>query len=158
MGCTLGFGALHRIPAPLDEPPVAPGETMFSTTDAYDEKRPPSTSLVQSLQSTSPAPPPQASSEFLVPANISGLAGTSRSPPAAGSSIPHAASAAKKKRAHHQFPSAADSALNALLAEGEAKSQEDDYAPKKSPGAGLPPPPKVGGPPRGPSPGAVPSA
>ena len=29
LGCVLGFGALHRVPAPLDEPPDAPGETVF---------------------------------------------------------------------------------------------------------------------------------
>src|ERR1700760_1373564 len=38
LGCTLGFGALHRIPASLEEPPSAPGETMFDTS--VDEKQP----------------------------------------------------------------------------------------------------------------------
>lgn len=33
--------------------------------------------------------------------------------------------------------------------EGEQKSLEEDYAPKKATG-GVPPPPKAGGPPRGP--------
>lgn len=132
---------------------------MFSTTDAYDEKRLLSTSPIQGFQSTSPIPPPAGPSDFLVPANITALAGTSRTPPPAGSSTGHAASvAAKKKRAHHQLPPAADSDLDALLAEGEAKSKEEDYAPKKGSGAGLPPPPKIGGPPRGPSPGVAPSA
>ncbi|QDS71303.1 hypothetical protein FKW77_001618 [Venturia effusa] len=158
MGCTLGFGALHRIPAPLDEPPAAPGETMFSTADAYDEKRASSTSPAPGFQSASPAPPPMGSSGFLVPANIASLADTSRSPPPAGSASHVSSVAAKKKRVHHQFPPAAGSDLDALLAEGEAKSKEDDYAPKKGSGTGLPPPPKVGGPPRGPSPGVAPTA
>ncbi|KAJ1331248.1 GRASP55/65 PDZ-like domain-containing protein [Microdochium nivale] len=29
LGCVLGFGALHRLPAPLSEPVEGPGETMF---------------------------------------------------------------------------------------------------------------------------------
>ncbi|KAK7744826.1 hypothetical protein SLS62_009988 [Diatrype stigma] len=29
LGCVLGYGALHRLPAPLSEPVHAPGETMF---------------------------------------------------------------------------------------------------------------------------------
>ena len=29
LGCVLGYGALHRIPAPLDEPVQAPGEMLF---------------------------------------------------------------------------------------------------------------------------------
>ncbi|KAF2278526.1 uncharacterized protein EI97DRAFT_372839 [Westerdykella ornata] len=47
LGCVLGFGALHRIPAPLEEPPQAPGETLFaagtgagtSQHTSFDEKR-----------------------------------------------------------------------------------------------------------------------
>lgn len=38
--------------------------------------------------------------------------------------------------------------LDDYFKEGEQKSLEQDYAPKK--GGGLPPPPKAGGPPRGP--------
>jgi len=33
LGCILGFGALHRIPASLDEPPSAPGETLFDSSN-----------------------------------------------------------------------------------------------------------------------------
>lgn len=38
--------------------------------------------------------------------------------------------------------------LDDYFKEGEQKSLEQDYAPKK--GSGVPPPPKAGGPPRGP--------
>ncbi|KZF22370.1 hypothetical protein L228DRAFT_151380 [Xylona heveae TC161] len=31
LGCVLGYGALHRLPAPLTEPPHGPGETLFET-------------------------------------------------------------------------------------------------------------------------------
>ncbi|KAI5818415.1 GRASP55/65 family protein [Pyronema omphalodes] len=32
LGCVLGYGALHRIPAPLSEPVQGPGETLFSNS------------------------------------------------------------------------------------------------------------------------------
>src|ERR1700760_1199483 len=71
LGCTLGFGALHRIPASLEEPPPAPGETMFSTSNSFDEKRPLSTSPGPGAgQFASPAPLANPS-DFLVPANMS---------------------------------------------------------------------------------------
>lgn len=38
--------------------------------------------------------------------------------------------------------------LDDYFKEGEQKSLEEDYAPKK--GSGVPPPPKTGGPPKGP--------
>src|SRR5436305_3146371 len=34
LGCVLGFGALHRLPAPLNEPISAPGETLSTSADA----------------------------------------------------------------------------------------------------------------------------
>lgn len=33
LGCILGYGALHRLPAPLTEPLNSPGEAMFDVTD-----------------------------------------------------------------------------------------------------------------------------
>ncbi|KAF2031879.1 hypothetical protein EK21DRAFT_62250 [Setomelanomma holmii] len=129
LGCVLGFGALHRVPASLEEPPVAPGETLFASdaapTTSFDEKRP----LTQG------APP-----ELFVPAN---MALPSKSPPPPGGAPPK-----KKGRAHHVV-SPAGGGLDDYFKEGEEKSLAADNAPKAKTG-GVPPPPKAGGPPRGP--------
>ncbi|KAH7401342.1 golgi reassembly stacking protein-like protein [Pyrenochaeta sp. MPI-SDFR-AT-0127] len=137
LGCVLGFGALHRIPPSLDEPPQGPGETLFSTDSAptsFDEKRP----LVSSDFSAQPQT--GAPSELFVPAN---MALPSKSPPPPGNAPPK-----KKGRAHHVVSPPGGGGLDDYFKEGEQKSLEQDYAPKK--GGGLPPPPKAGGPPRGP--------
>jgi hypothetical protein len=126
----LGFGALHRIPASLEEPPVAPGETLFSSDAAptsFDEKHPP-------VNQGAP-------SELFVPANIMAL--PSKSPPPPGSAPPK-----KKGRAHHVV-SPAGGGLDDYFKEGEEKSLAIDNAPTAKSG-GVPPPPKAGGPPRGP--------
>ena len=38
LGCTLGFGALHRIPPELEEPPAGPGDTLFETARFSNEE------------------------------------------------------------------------------------------------------------------------
>jgi len=139
LGCVLGFGALHRIPASLDEPPQAPGETLFSTDSAptsFDEKRPfiSSSDLPDQSQGIPGAP-----SELFVPAN---MALPSKSPPPSGTAPK------RKGRAPHGVSPAGGGGLDDYFKEGEQKSLEEDYAPKK--GGGVPPPPKAGGPPRGP--------
>ncbi|XP_014553340.1 hypothetical protein COCVIDRAFT_40654 [Bipolaris victoriae FI3] len=140
LGCVLGFGALHRIPAGLDEPPPAPGETFFSAGDAsgttsFDEKRPLVSSMGIPAQSGAPA-------ELFVPAN---MALPAKSPPPQGTAPPPK----KKGRAHHVASTATGGGgLDDYFKEGEQKSLEQDYAPTK--GSGVPPPPKAGGPPRGP--------
>lgn len=139
LGCVLGFGALHRIPAGLDEPPPAPGETFFSAADSvsFDEKRPLTGSMDAQYQG--------APAELFVPAN---MALPSKSPPAQGTAPPPK----KKGRAHHVVSPAGGGGggggLDDYFKEGEQKSLEQDYAPKKA--SAVPPPPKVGGPPRGP--------
>ncbi|KAG9385946.1 GRH1 Peripheral Golgi membrane protein [Pyrenophora tritici-repentis] len=139
LGCVLGFGALHRIPAGLDEPPPAPGETFFSAGDSasFDEKRPLTASMDAQYQGQG------APTELFVPAN---MALPSKSPPAPGTAPPPK----KKGRAHHVVSPASGSGggLDDYFKEGEQKSLEQDYAPKKA--SAVPPPPKVGGPPRGP--------
>ncbi|KAF2121877.1 GRASP55/65 PDZ-like domain-containing protein [Lophiotrema nucula] len=137
LGCVLGFGALHRIPAALEEPPPAPGETLFSTDSAsFDEKRP--------VSSSSNLPPTQglgAGTELFVPAN---MALPSKSPPPG-------AAPKKKQRAHHAHMSpSGGGGLDDYFKEGEQKSQEEDFATKAKSGGVPPPPPKAGGPPRGP--------
>ncbi|EON67061.1 hypothetical protein W97_06178 [Coniosporium apollinis CBS 100218] len=134
LGCTLGFGALHRIPAPLEEPPQAPGETLFES--APEEKRP----ISSSSATMEPAPQfPPASSEFLVPAN---LRFQSKSPPPPGGPP----KSHRKARQHHAIAPA--SAMDEYFKEGEAKSREQDYSPASKTGPSKPPPPKVGGPPK----------
>src|SRR5436309_6983408 len=68
LGCVLGFGALHRLPAPLQEPPQAPGETLFETARFSNEDNRPATASSGSHFMT-PYPPPSTSTEFLIPAN-----------------------------------------------------------------------------------------
>ncbi|KAH8724550.1 golgi reassembly stacking protein-like protein [Phaeosphaeriaceae sp. PMI808] len=135
LGCVLGFGALHRIPASLEEPPQAPGETLFTTDTAptsFDEKRP--------LDGLSPAP--GASTELFVPAN---MALPSKSPPPPQGNAP----TRKKGRAHYVASPAGGGGLDDYFKEGEQKSLQEDNAPKAKSG-GVPPPPKAGGPPQGP--------
>jgi hypothetical protein len=127
LGCVLGFGALHRIPATLEEPPQAPGETLFSS-DATPTPLNEKTGL-------------EAPTELFVPAN---MALPSRTPPPPQGK--------KKGRAHHVVSPAGGGGLDDYFKEGEEKSLEEDNAPKAKTG-GVPPPPKAGGPPRS---GAVP--
>lgn len=131
LGCVLGFGALHRIPASLEEPPQAPGETLFSTDSnpaSFDEKR--------AMFSASAAPPGQmgTTAALFVPANMA-LPSKSPPPPVGGGATPK-----KKARAHPVVGAAGGGGLDEYFKEGEQKSLEEDYAPKK--GHGVPPPPK----------------
>lgn len=139
----LGFGALHRLPAPLTEPPQAPGETLFdytapgqsgsylfpptelaftvSATPHYPISAPPSLTAPQALgfiipQQTTPTPPL----------------------PQKGISARH-----KPRHAHHMNVSAMD----AYMREGEQKSQEQDFprrvgSPAVSGVGNIPPPPR----------------
>jgi hypothetical protein len=135
LGCVLGFGALHRIPASLEEPPAAPGETLFaanSEATSFDEKRPLISDVSAGLSGADNG------SELFVPANI---ALPAKSPPPQGTAPPK-----RKQRAHAAPPGAGG--LDDYFKEGEQKSKEDDYTPKGK--GGVPPPPKAGGPPRGP--------
>lgn len=147
LGCVLGYGALHRLPAPLDEPVSAPGETMFDLDSSAQSQFTPATGGgVTSGRSSpfvggaaaSPLPPP--AGDFLVPAQI-----VSNAPPSTGSAPPRSK---KKDRQHgHGAPNLMDD----YFKEEEKKSRELD-----GPGGGgrktpVPPPPKAGGPPpRGP--------
>ena len=138
LGCVLGFGALHRLPAPLAEPPEDPGETMFETAARFsnEESRRPSSTMgmlglppnLQSYQTT-----PQLPSEgFLVPANL-----TNAPPPMAPLK-----GARKAKKAVSPGRGFDD-----VFKEGEEKSREEDR-PSGGRGEKPPPPPPAGGPPR----------
>lgn len=141
LGCVLGYGALHRLPAPLSEPVHAPGETMFDGesvaqgqfVQAAGGASP--TSFIPAATATPPPPPPPPSGEFLVPAQMVGAQGA---PP--GSAPPRAK---KKERHHHGGPNL----MEDYFKEQEKKSRELDNAPSRT-NSPLPPPPKAG-PPRG---------
>lgn len=144
LGCVLGYGALHRIPAPLGEPTQGPGETLFESGGGANE---------EVMASSDP-------SDFLVPANLQNLGTTSPingdappppPPPKAGGKV-------RKPRAH----AAGAGGLDDYFAEGEQKSRELEggRSTPKSGAAGLPPPPpKAGsGPPKAASPVPPPAA
>ncbi|OQO08004.1 hypothetical protein B0A48_06797 [Cryoendolithus antarcticus] len=130
LGCVLGYGALHRVPASLTEPPQAPGETLFDTgvADAAD----------QHSTRKSPEGTDQPAADLLVPANMPFASPT---PPPPSSGAPPVGKA-KKARAHHPPPAGFDD----YFKEGEQKSREADGATTPKPGNSLPPPPK--GPPK----------
>ena len=134
LGCVLGYGALHRLPAPLSEPVNAPGETMFDGEAA-----------VAAAVQAAPIEP----SEFLVPAQMVPI--QAPPPPAANTTttVPIggvAASRRKKERPHHHV---GIDLMDDYFKEQEQKSRELDNAPSGR-GTPLPPPPKgVGPPPRG---------
>ncbi|KAI0890418.1 GRASP55/65 PDZ-like domain-containing protein [Annulohypoxylon maeteangense] len=138
LGCVLGYGALHRLPPPLDEPVNAPGEMLFDVDNGGNVG-------AGADQFTTLAPPsdastfvPAAAPDFLVPAQV-----VSPPSPAPGSVPPRS----KKKDRHGHAPKRM---MDDYFAEEEKKSRELDgnIAASKTP---PPPPPKAaGGPPRGP--------
>jgi hypothetical protein len=147
LGCVLGYGALHRIPAALTEPPQAPGETLFEAGQpaaSYGEKSSFDPYGAAAAAATSgPSPPGTgAPAEFLVPANLP-LSNPTPPPPGSGSgSGGPAPGKAKKARAY-----APAAGLDDYFAEGEQKSKElESGSSTPKPTGGLPPPPK--GPPK----------
>lgn len=124
LGCVLGYGALHRLPAPLSEPVSAPGETMF------DGAAPPSgdAAFVPAIGGAAAPGPPQG--DFVVPAQMAGA------PPTGGPPR------AKKKERHHVPKNLMDD----YLKEEEQKSRELDGV-RSGRSTPLPPPPK-GAPPK----------
>lgn len=130
LGCVLGYGALHRLPAPLSEPLAAPGETLFDTENARfsNEEGRPLSATEEYLVPVSASEP----SDLLVPAQLV-------SPPVAATGRARK----EKKRSHASNKPFMDE----YFTEGEKKSRELDHVPsaKNTP---PPPPPKTGGPPK----------
>lgn len=145
LGCVLGYGALHRLPAPLSEPPAGPGETLFETARfSNDEGRTASRSPSVPYQ---PSPQQQAN-DFMVPAAMDLPLPSARSAPAslAPPRIARKMKAAGKER----------SGFDDMFEEGEQKSKEEESAPSAK--AALPPPPPklgTGPPPSAKSPSSV---
>lgn len=127
LGCVLGYGALHRLPAPLSEPVDAPGETMFD--GGLNEK----SDAVFVPAAAADVPPPPPAGDYLVPAQMIGTTPVS-APPRSG----------KKKERHGHSP---NRLMDDYFKEEEEKSRSLDNAPsgRASP---MPPPPKTGGPPK----------
>jgi hypothetical protein len=141
LGCVLGYGALHRVPAPLTEPSQGPGETLFESGNDYSAALQPDAAPEFGHV---PAEA-QGGQDFLVPANMH-MPSTSPPPPASGGPPP--AGKARKQRAHHSAAPAAG--LDDYFAEGEQKSRELDRGTTPKADGSLPPPPK--GPPKAASP------
>ncbi|KAL8788674.1 MAG: hypothetical protein Q9195_007175 [Heterodermia aff. obscurata] len=139
LGCVLGYGALHRLPAALEEPVQAPGETMFETARFSNEEE--GTRSSSPYRAASPAKPV---GDFLVPAAMD-------LPP------PSAPPTSKVPGRTPRKPKVArgNSAFEDMFKEGEAKSKEEDFAPSSNT-KGAPPPPRAGGPPPSRSPGPEP--
>lgn len=121
LGCVLGYGALHRLPAPLSEPVNAPGETMFDGD--VNEK-----TVFVPADASSSMPQPAQGGEFLVPAEVVAADAPPRS-------------AAKKKDKPR------DNLMDDYFKEQEEKSRNLDHVPS-SKAPDVPPPPKAGGPPK----------
>lgn len=149
LGCVLGFGALHRLPAPLNEPPTDPGDTLFETARFSNEEGRPSSAASGLLRSypsgsalyqNSPMP---ASDGFLVPATMT----TAPPPPtytstATGSAgadgPPKATAKAGRKPRKGLSPGGG---FDEIFREGEEKSREEDRPSAPREGAAAPPPP-----------------
>jgi hypothetical protein len=157
LGCVLGYGALHRLPAPLSEPVSAPGETMFdldSSGAAQAQFTPAagggaasgrSSPFVPAAGATTspppPPPPPPTGGDFMVPAQMV----SSNAPPRS-----------KKKDRHHGH-GGPPNLMDDYFKEEEQKSRELDgpgerrktpVPPPPKAGGGGPPPPPRGGPPK----------
>lgn len=141
LGCVLGFGALHRLPVPLTEPPAGPGETLFETARfSNEETRSSSASLQSPAMGTGgfyQTPANARSGDFLVPASIASP--PPLAPPMGNPSTP-AGSARGRKPKKAISP---NSAFEEYFKEGEQKSKEEDFSPALKPGA-PPPPAKAG--------------
>ncbi|KAL8710871.1 MAG: hypothetical protein Q9220_004675 [cf. Caloplaca sp. 1 TL-2023] len=138
LGCVLGFGALHRLPMPMNEPIAGPGETLFETARFSNEENRPSSTQPQA-QSPSLYPPSTSatqSSDFLVPASL-----TSPPPPPPQSATAPIAGPPKGSRKPRNA-AASNMTFDDYFREGEQKSKEDDFAPSSKSAALPPPPPK----------------
>lgn len=141
LGCVLGFGALHRLPAPLSEPVAGPGEMLFSNdyeaeTARFSNEDSRSGNNNQADNFFIPATANQESAEFLVPAQV-----ITPPPPPAGSHT------TRKDKKHGHGHGKVPNMMDDYFKEGEKKSREVDFAPsaKNTP---PPPPPKAKGPPK----------
>lgn len=142
LGCVLGYGALHRLPAPLSEPVNAPGEMLFDGGE-LSKKTPfsatgPGANFITPADQGGQAPAQQGGGDFLVPAQM-----TSTPPPPAANAPPRSG----KKKDRHATRGA--NAMDDYFNEQEQKSRELDRPETTRNKSPLAPPPKAGGPPKG---------
>ncbi|KAL8987725.1 MAG: hypothetical protein Q9177_003103 [Variospora cf. flavescens] len=140
LGCVLGFGALHRLPAPMNEPVANPEGILFETARFSNEEHRPSATQPQIQSSSSSYPPPSSamqSSDMLIPASMV-------SPPPQSATLPTGAGGPPRSTAKKPRNAAASNNLtfDEYFREGEAKSKEEDYTPSAKNAARPPPPPK----------------
>lgn len=140
LGCVLGFGALHRLPAPLHEPIQAPGEMLFDS-DQFPPTEPQglmgTRTPTQQYPQFAPPPafsPPPPKGDFITPMM------TGAPPPPLPSA--HAHGRHKPRRPVHTVLDMDD-----YLKEGEQKSKELDGRGAGTGVKGFPPPPKGAPPP-----------
>ncbi|KAG9257096.1 GRASP55/65 PDZ-like domain-containing protein [Emericellopsis atlantica] len=124
LGCVLGYGALHRLPAPLDEPVNAPGEMMFDGGNNNEKSEP--------TFNPASAPSPAQGGDYLVPAQ---MVTPASAPPRGG----------KKKDRGGRSP---NRLMDDYFKEEEEKSRAVDNAPQSKTPSGPPPPKAGGGPPK----------
>lgn len=131
LGCVLGFGALHRLPAPLTEGPVAgPGEALFEGVRMSGEGGRPVSPYKEALGYNTEVQAPGLSPNVIIPASMTSA--PPMQPPPTSSGPPKGGRRAKKALS----PGVA---FDEYFKEGEQKSKEDDFVPtSKSP---APPPP-----------------
>lgn len=137
LGCVLGFGALHRLPAPMTEPVANPEGILFETARFSNEEHRPS-STQPPAQSPSFYPPPSSatqSSDMLIPASM--LSPPPQSATAASAAGPPRTAAKKPRNA-----AASSLTFDEYFREGEEKSKEEDFTPSAKTAAPPPPPPK----------------
>lgn len=151
LGCVLGYGALHRLPAPLSEPVNAPGEMLFDGGE-LSEKTPYSATMpvADAANFITPADQTQAQApveggggggpEYLVPAQM-----TSAPPPPGAGNAPPRNHKKKDRHANRGAKPGIDDYFN----EQEQKSRELDRPETTRSKSPLAPPPKAGGPPKG---------
>ena len=138
LGCVLGFGALHRLPAPLSEGPVeGPGEALFEGVRLSGEQSraalagdvsPPKENV--GYETTTQ----QFSGNVLVPASLASPPPLQPPSTAPAGGPPKGGRRAKKGLS----PSAA---FDEYFKEGEENSKEQDFAPSSK---ATPPPPPPG--------------
>ncbi|KAI1490393.1 GRASP55/65 family protein [Biscogniauxia mediterranea] len=144
LGCVLGYGALHRLPAPLSEPVHGPGETMFDGGGIGEGTFATSIEQFTTASSNSGGSTfvPAGGSDFLVPAQI-----VTPPPPASGGGTT-APPRGKKKDRHAHGHGHGPVKLDDYFAEEEKRSRELDgggsghISASKTP---PPPPPRAGG-------------
>ena len=138
LGCVLGFGALHRLPAPLSEGPIeGPGEALFEGVRLSGEQgrtlagdvSPPKDGTGSEIAAQ------HKSSNMLVPALLPSLPPLQQPTSTPTSGPPKSGRRAKKTTSPNL-------AFDEYFKEGEQKSKEEDFAPSAK---AAPPPPPPGG-------------